>query len=41
VCPPPGRLGFKVFAGVRKAEDGDALRAAASGRLDPLILDVT
>jgi NAD(P)-dependent dehydrogenase (short-subunit alcohol dehydrogenase family) len=34
-------LGFKVFAGVRKAEDGDALRAAASGRLEPLILDVT
>ena len=35
------RLGFRVFAGVRKAEDGEALRAVASGRLEPLILDVT
>lgn len=35
------RLGFKVFAGVRKADDGEALRAAGSGRLEPLILDVT
>jgi NAD(P)-dependent dehydrogenase (short-subunit alcohol dehydrogenase family) len=35
------RLGFNVFAGVRKAEDGEALRAAGSGRLEPLILDVT
>jgi NAD(P)-dependent dehydrogenase (short-subunit alcohol dehydrogenase family) len=34
-------LGFKVFAGVRKADDGEALRAAASDRLEPLILDVT
>jgi NAD(P)-dependent dehydrogenase (short-subunit alcohol dehydrogenase family) len=34
-------LGFTVLAGVRKAEDGDALRAAASGRLEPVILDVT
>lgn len=35
------RLGFRVFAGVRKAEDGDALCAQASGRLFPLIMDVT
>jgi NAD(P)-dependent dehydrogenase (short-subunit alcohol dehydrogenase family) len=35
------RLGFMVFAGVRKAEDGDALRAVASDRLEPLILDIT
>jgi NAD(P)-dependent dehydrogenase (short-subunit alcohol dehydrogenase family) len=34
-------LGFKVFAGVRKDEDGDVLRATASSRLEPLILDVT
>lgn len=36
-----GRLGFEVFAGVRKPDDADALRASASGRLEPLILDVT
>jgi NAD(P)-dependent dehydrogenase (short-subunit alcohol dehydrogenase family) len=35
------RLGFDVFAGVRKPEDGDALREAASERLEPLLLDVT
>lgn len=35
------RKGFEVFAGVRRAEDGDALAAAASDRLRPLILDVT
>ncbi len=35
------RLGFRVFAGVRKAEDGDALRAQASAQLCPLLLDVT
>jgi NAD(P)-dependent dehydrogenase (short-subunit alcohol dehydrogenase family) len=34
-------LGFRVFAGVRRAEDGDALRAAASSRLVPIHLDVT
>ena len=34
------RAGFAVYAGVRKAEDGDALRAAAP-RLEPLIVDVT
>jgi NAD(P)-dependent dehydrogenase (short-subunit alcohol dehydrogenase family) len=35
------RLGFTVFAGVRKEEDGERLRAEASGSLQPLILDVT
>ena len=35
------RRGFKVFAGVRKAADGEALAKAASARLTPVILDVT
>lgn len=35
------RLGFRVLAGVRKAEDGEALRAKASDRLRPVLLDVT
>jgi NAD(P)-dependent dehydrogenase (short-subunit alcohol dehydrogenase family) len=35
------RLGYTVFAGVRKEEDGERLRAEASGSLQPLILDVT
>src|SRR5436190_687384 len=35
------RLGFTVFAGVRKESDTEALRATASERLEPLILDVT
>lgn len=35
------RVGFAVFAGVRRAEDGEALRGEASERLEPLILDVT
>lgn len=34
-------LGFRVFAGVRKAADGEALRRDASDRLTPLSLDVT
>jgi NAD(P)-dependent dehydrogenase (short-subunit alcohol dehydrogenase family) len=33
--------GWRVFAGVRREEDAAALRAAGSGRLQPLILDVT
>ena len=33
-------LGFQVFAGVRRAEDGAALRAASSDRLTPVLLDV-
>jgi len=35
------RAGFRVFAGVRRAEDGDALREAASDRVTPLLLEVT
>ncbi|HEX7279210.1 MAG TPA: SDR family oxidoreductase [Solirubrobacterales bacterium] len=33
--------GWKVFAGVRKAEDAESLQAAASPQLTPLFLDVT
>jgi NAD(P)-dependent dehydrogenase (short-subunit alcohol dehydrogenase family) len=32
---------WRVFAGVRKEEDAESLRAEASGRLEPLMLDVT
>jgi NAD(P)-dependent dehydrogenase (short-subunit alcohol dehydrogenase family) len=35
------RAGFQVFAGVRRTEDGERLRGAATGRLTPVILDVT
>jgi NAD(P)-dependent dehydrogenase (short-subunit alcohol dehydrogenase family) len=35
------RLGYTVFAGIRKAADGAALQAKCSDRLRPLILDVT
>jgi NAD(P)-dependent dehydrogenase (short-subunit alcohol dehydrogenase family) len=35
------RLGYRVFAGVRKPADGERLVAAASERLTPVILDVT
>jgi NAD(P)-dependent dehydrogenase (short-subunit alcohol dehydrogenase family) len=34
-------LGFRVFAGVRRAEDGARLTAASSARLTPIYLDVT
>lgn len=33
--------GFRVFAGVRRPEDGDALRRGASSGVAPVILDVT
>jgi NAD(P)-dependent dehydrogenase (short-subunit alcohol dehydrogenase family) len=33
--------GWRVFAGVRKQEDADSLRAAGSDRLTPVMLDVT
>jgi len=33
--------GFTVFAGVRRASDGEALAEAASGSLVPLLIDVT
>lgn len=36
-----GELGFHVFAGVRKLADGEALRAHASGNIEPVLLDVT
>src|SRR5438874_908838 len=35
------RLGFRVFAGIRKFTDGEALRAKSSGQLTPVTLDVT
>lgn len=35
------RLGFLVFAGVRKGQDGTALQQRSSNRLVPLLLDVT
>ena len=35
------RNGFRVFAGVRKVADGDALRSAASESLTPVHIDVT
>jgi NAD(P)-dependent dehydrogenase (short-subunit alcohol dehydrogenase family) len=34
-------LGFRVFAGVRRAADGSALQQRASGRLTAVALDVT
>jgi len=34
-------LGYRVFAGVRQPADGDALKAKASARLTPVLLDVT
>ena len=36
-----GTRGFRVFAGVRKVADGEALRQKGSERLTPLIMDVT
>ncbi len=35
------RLGFKVFAGVRREEDGQKVKAESTGDLQPVILDVT
>lgn len=34
------RRGYRVFAGVRRQEDGERLRARASGRLTAVMLDV-
>jgi NAD(P)-dependent dehydrogenase (short-subunit alcohol dehydrogenase family) len=34
------RLGWTVLAGVRKEADGEALKGAASGKLEPLLIDV-
>lgn len=36
-----GQCGFRVFAGVRKMQDGEALAREASGEITPLLLDVT
>jgi NAD(P)-dependent dehydrogenase (short-subunit alcohol dehydrogenase family) len=36
-----GELGFRVFAGVRREEDGRALSEVASNTLTPILLDVT
>ena len=33
--------GFKVYAGVRRSEDGERLAAEATGNLSPVLLDVT
>lgn len=35
------RMGLRVFAGVRRAEDGEQLRAAASPSLTPVLVDIT
>jgi NAD(P)-dependent dehydrogenase (short-subunit alcohol dehydrogenase family) len=35
------RSGWRVFAGVRKVVDGEALVTDASGNLQPVIIDVT
>jgi NAD(P)-dependent dehydrogenase (short-subunit alcohol dehydrogenase family) len=34
-------LGYRTFAGVRKAPDGESLRAESSGKIEPVVLDVT
>jgi NAD(P)-dependent dehydrogenase (short-subunit alcohol dehydrogenase family) len=34
-------LGYRTFAGVRRIADGEGLRAHPSGRLEPVLLDVT
>lgn len=33
--------GWRVLAGVRREQDGEALRSASRGRVEPLVLDVT
>jgi NAD(P)-dependent dehydrogenase (short-subunit alcohol dehydrogenase family) len=35
------RCGFQVFAGVRRPEDGERVRAEATGELEPVLIDVT
>ena len=35
------KLGYKVYAGVRREEDADKLKSEGSEKLIPLILDVT
>jgi NAD(P)-dependent dehydrogenase (short-subunit alcohol dehydrogenase family) len=35
------KMGMQVYAGVRRPEDGEALRSVASDRLTPIVIDVT
>ncbi len=35
------KMGFQVFAGVRKEHDGNSLKQQSSGRLTPVMIDVT
>jgi NAD(P)-dependent dehydrogenase (short-subunit alcohol dehydrogenase family) len=35
------KIGYHVFASVRRKQDGDRLRKAATGKLTPVLLDVT
>lgn len=35
------RMGFRVFAGVRKEADGESLKEKTAGRATPLLIDVT
>jgi NAD(P)-dependent dehydrogenase (short-subunit alcohol dehydrogenase family) len=35
------RLGFKIFAGVRRIEDGEQLKKQSTGNIVPVIIDVT
>ncbi len=35
------RAGWRVFAGVRREQDGEALREASGGHLVPVLLDIT
>jgi NAD(P)-dependent dehydrogenase (short-subunit alcohol dehydrogenase family) len=35
------RLGFKIFAGVRRPEDGEQLKKQSTGNVIPVIIDVT
>jgi NAD(P)-dependent dehydrogenase (short-subunit alcohol dehydrogenase family) len=34
-------LGYRTFAGVRKTSDGETLNADSSGKIEPILLDVT
>jgi NAD(P)-dependent dehydrogenase (short-subunit alcohol dehydrogenase family) len=34
-------IGYRTFAGVRKTSDGESLRAESSGKVEPVLLDVT
>jgi NAD(P)-dependent dehydrogenase (short-subunit alcohol dehydrogenase family) len=35
------QLGYRTFAGVRRISDGDALKTHPSGKIEPVLLDVT